>query len=257
MISLASDKFSSLHIALFCAGAALGGSALAQATPDSQWHGAVSVGGAAASSNTSSQAFNALVNGTRESAEDKISIYSLANYGSSKANGVTSRTSQLFRLGGRYDRNLSDTLFAFGGGEFETNKIQNISSRYALNTGLGYKVIRTPDMSFDVFGGVGYAGTKFVTTTPPASSSVKGAQLLLGEESSHKLSATSSVKQRFVYYPGQSDIGNRSTFDVSLATVISGAWTLNVGAGLTYNSKPSTGFKTTSSLVTFGFGYKY
>jgi len=257
MSSIFSKKPSFLQITLFCVGAIVSGSSFAQAMPDGQWHGVISVGGAAASSNTSTQTFNALANGSRETTADKISIYSLANYGNNKTNGVSVRTSQLLRLGGRYDYNLSNTLYAFGGGDFETNKIQNISSRYGLNAGLGYKVVRSADMSFDVFGGVGYSDTKFVTTTPPDASSIRGVQLLLGEESSHQLSKTSTVKQRFVYYPGQSVIGNRSTFDVSLATLISDAWTLNVGAGLTYNSKPSTGFKTTSSLVTFGFGYKY
>jgi putative salt-induced outer membrane protein len=210
------------------------------------------VGGAVASGTTSSRVLTANADGTRTTAADKLSVYGLVNNGRSQTNGVTTKTADLWRLGSRYDYNLSERLFAFGGGELEANKLQDLDSRLGLNTGLGYKVIREDAMTWDVFGGVGYSRSKYGSGITR-----KGAELVLGEESTHKLGQSSNFKQRLVYYPGQSDVGNRATLDAMLSTAIMGAWTLNVGGSARYNSKVPAGFKKTESLFTVGFGYKY
>nr|WP_315485933.1 DUF481 domain-containing protein [uncultured Undibacterium sp.] len=229
----------------------------AQTLQDNAWHGGISIGGSLASSNTSSQTFNVVANATKASKEDKLSFYSLINYGSNKVNNIKTNTAQLLRLGGRYDYNLSDNSFFFGGSELETNKIQNIDSRYAINAGAGFKLIKTDETNFDLFTGIGFSETQFGTTVPPSPTSKRGFEFLLGEESTHKISATSSIKQRWAIYPGTGDIGTRSTLDINLATVVANGWTLNAGAALSYTSKPSNNFKSTNSLITFGFGYKY
>jgi putative salt-induced outer membrane protein len=229
----------------------------AQTAQDNQWHGGVAIGGSYASSNTSTETLNIMASGTKASKEDKLNFNTVVNYGSNKVNDIKTNTAELFRLGGRYDYNLSDTSFFFGGAEVETNKIQNIDSRYAINSGAGYKVIKTDETNFDLFTGIGYSNTKFGTTIPPSITGKHGAEFLFGEESSHKISTTSSIKQRWVIYPGSSDIGTRSTLDIHLATVVANGWTLNAGTSISYTSKPSNNLKKTNSLITFGFGYKY
>lgn len=247
------------HYALAIAFCSLSFSQLisAQTLQDNQWHGGIAIGGSYASSNNVAQTFNLSANGTKATMEDKLGLYSVINYGSNTVNKVKTNTAQLLRIGGRYDYNMSANSFFFGGSELETNKIQNIDSRYSFNTGAGFKLIKTEDTSFDLFTGLGYSNTRFGITIPPSPSSKKGVEFLLGEESTHKLSNTSSVKQRLAIYPGSSDIGTRGTFDVSLATVVANGWTLNASAAVSYTSKPSNNFKRTNSLVTFGFGYKY
>lgn len=224
----------------------------AQTAPDGQWHGSVSIGGSAASGTTTSRVFTASADGTRATVADKWTVYGLINNGQSKTHGVTTKTAELWRLGTRYDYNLTDRLFAFGGGEAEANKLQELDLRLSANTGLGYKVIREDAMTWDVFGGVGYSRSKYDTGITR-----KGAELSLGEESTHKLGQSSTFKQRLVFYPGQNDVGNRATFDAALATQIVGAWTLNLGASARYNSKVPAGIKKTETLLTVGFGYKY
>jgi putative salt-induced outer membrane protein len=226
--------------------------AQAQTVTDGRWHGGMSAGGAVTSGNTSSQVLTLNADGAVATAKDKISLYGLTNYGRSKAGGITTKTAELFRLGGRYDYNLSDVLFAFGGAEFETNKPGGLDSRYALHGGLGYRVLRSPTVSWDLFAGLGYSGSDYTD-----GSTREGAELMLGEESAHKLSDSMTFKQRFVLYPGQSSVGVRSTFDAGLAWAVSGGWTLNLGAGMRYASKVPAGFKKTDTLLTMGFGYKY
>ncbi len=220
----------------------------AQSTPDGQWHGGISIGGAFASGNSSSKTLAAAADAVKETAADKITLYGLGNY--ARSAGTT--TADLLRLGGRYDYNLSERTFAFGGAEAETNKAGGVDSRYALTAGVGYKVVRTPVTSWDVFGGLGYSGSRFTD-----GSTRNGPVLLLGEESSHKLSESTSVKQRLVVYPGASRVGTRVNFDAGLATAISGGWTLNTGLAYRYASKVAPGLKKADTLLTFGFGYKY
>lgn len=229
----------------------------AQTKLDNLWHGNISIGGSYASSNTSSKTLNISANGTRATVEDKLGAYVLVNYGDNELNDVKTTTAELFRLGGRYDYNLSEKSFFFTGAEVETNKLQNVDSRYMINSGAGYKVINSDVTSFDLFTGLGYSQTNFGRTIPPTTDTRQGFEILLGEESSHQLSETSSIKQRFVYYPNTSKLGTRSTLDISLATVVADGWTMNAGLAMTYYSKPSEKYKKTNSLITFGFGYKY
>lgn len=228
------------------------GATQAQTTPDGNWHGGISLGGAVSSGNTTSQNLVGAGDAVRETKADKISLYGLVNYAKSKSAGVSTTTADQLRFGGRYDYNLTDRIFVFGGAESETNKAGGLTSRYALNGGAGYKVIRTADTSFDVFGGLGYSGVKFTS-----GDKANGVQLLLGEESGHKLSTSTTFKQRFVFYPGQGDLGNLATFDAGLATAIAGGWTLNTGLAARYASKVPVGVKKTDTLFTVGFGYKF
>ncbi len=252
---LSRHAFHCLAIAII--GASYHSAVQAQTVQDQMWHGGIAIGGSYASSNTVAQTFNLSANGTKASTADKLGLYAVMNYGSNTVNKVKTNTAQLVRLGGRYDYNLSENSFFFGGSEVESNKIQNIDSRYSVNAGAGFKLIKTAETSFDLFTGLGYSDTRFGTTIPPSPSVKKGVEFLIGEESTHKISATSNIKQRWAIYPGSADIGTRSTFDVSLATVVANGWTMNASAAVSYTSKPSNNFKKTSSLITFGFGYKY
>lgn len=231
---------------------ALGSAAVAQTPPDGRWHGGISIGGSAASGNTSSRALSITADTARATDQDKLSLYGLLNYGSNRTAGVSEKTAELYRLGGRYDFNLRPRVFLFAGGEGEANRPGGIDSRLVVNTGVGYRLLTEPTASWDVFGGVGYTDARFTD-----GSTRQGAELLLGEESSHKVGDSSTVKQRLVFYPGTSETGNRATFDTSLATAITGGWTLNTGLAVRYASKVAPGLKTTDTLLTFGFGYKY
>ncbi len=96
--------------------------AAAPVTPlDNQWHGGISIGGAAASGNASSFVLSGAADGVKATAQDKISLWGIANYGTSKNNGVKTTNSDSLRLGGRYDYNLTQRVFAFGTAEGETN----------------------------------------------------------------------------------------------------------------------------------------
>lgn len=224
----------------------------AQNTPDGRWHGGLSVSGALASGNSSSRTLAANTDASIATAEDKLSLYGIANYGRNKVDGIDTTTANLLRLGGRYDFNLGPQWFSFAGAEAETNKAGGVRDRYSLNGGGGYHLVKNDANSWDIFSGVGYTDTRLTD-----GNRANGAQVLFGEESSHKLSETTSLKQRLVYYPDGEELGDRATFDAGLATLISGGWTLNVGLSSRYASRVPVGTKKTDNLLTVGFGYKF
>ncbi|MDO9093567.1 MAG: DUF481 domain-containing protein [Rubrivivax sp.] len=233
-------------LALRCTAAA------AQSPPDGRWHGDIAIGGSSASGNTSATALNLRVETSKATDADKISLYALANYGTSESQGVRTRSADLARVAGRYDRNLDTRFFAFGGGEAETNRPGGVRSRLNANVGAGWRLLRSAAHNGNVFTGVGHSGTHFTD-----GSRRSGTEWLLGEETSHQLGESSTFKQRLVLYPGAREIGNRATFESGLATAIVGGWTFNAGLVLRYTSKVAPGLKKGERLLTFGFGYKY
>lgn len=219
---------------------------------DNQWHGSLSLGASATSGNTSSVTVSGTADASKADNIDKISLSALVNYGRSDASGTQTTTADQAWARGRYDYNLTPMWFAFGGAEVETNEVAGLSSRYGVNGGFGYKLIRSQTTSFDLFAGIGYAGVEYTD-----GAEANGVELLLGEESTHQLSDTTTLKQRFVFRPGQGDLGNVATFTAGLATAITGAWTLNLGLQVQYASEVPVGVKTTDTLLTAGFGYKF
>lgn len=171
--------------------------AAAQPQADGLWHGDISLGGSSSSGTSSATSLNLRAETVKVTDADKLSLNALINYGRSKADGVTTRSADLARAGGSYDRNLYERFFAFGGADGEMNEPDGVSSRLSVNVGAGWHMLRDETTSWDVFTGVGYAKTKFTDGT-----SRRGAEALLGEESTHKLGPSSTFKQRLVLYPG-------------------------------------------------------
>lgn len=227
--------------------------ARAQDRPDGLWHGDASLGGTLSRGNNDSLTLSVQGNLNRVTAADKIGLYGVGNYGRAKVDGERSTTADLLRVGGRYDFNLGENLFSFGAAEGETNKAgAGVSNRYSVNGGLGLHVLRSEDHSFDVIAGLGFTDTRFIDGETD-----RGAQALLGEESHHKLSETTSFNQRLTYHPSSGDLSTRVNFDANLATQIAGGWTLNTGLSSRYNSVVPEGLKKTDNLLTVGFGYKF
>jgi putative salt-induced outer membrane protein len=127
-----------------------------------------------------------------------------------------------------------------------------VRNRYNFNGGLGYHLVKDDGISWDSFSGVVYTTTRLTD-----GSKANGAQVLFGEESSHKLSETTTLKQRLVHYPGGGDLGDRATLDAGLSTQILGGWTLDLGLSSHYTSRVPVGTKKTDDFLTVGFGYKF
>ncbi|MDM0111200.1 DUF481 domain-containing protein [Variovorax sp. J22R133] len=219
---------------------------------DNQWHGGISLGGAISAGNSSTTVLSGAADATKATVQDQLSFWGITNYATSKSDGVKSTNANSLRLGGRYDYNLTEKIFLFGAGEGETNDVAGLKSRIGADVGAGYHVIRNADMLFDVYAGVGAARVAYTNGVTHS-----GGELLFGETSTHRLSSSTSFKQRLEIRPGGSGLGTLTTFDAGLSTAIAGAWTLNTGLQIRHATEVPAGRKTTDTLLTVGFGYKY
>lgn len=234
------------------------GAAWGQATvkPDGQWRYAVGAAASIASGNSDSKALSLNADGVRATAQDKLSLYAKALYGENEGD----TTANMIGLGTRYDRNITDRWFGFGTADYLRDRPANLSRRLSAGAGVGYHVIVSEPVRWDVFAGVGYAHDSYIDAVVVADelrTSYGRAELLIGEESTHKLTDTTSFKQRFVIYPNLSDTGEfRSTFDAGLAVAIDKTMSLTVTLGHRYNSDPGNGLEKSDVLLMTGISVK-
>jgi putative salt-induced outer membrane protein YdiY len=238
---------------------AAAGAAQAQATvkADGKMRSSIGLGASNASGNTRATNLSLNADAVRATDQDKVSLYGIAQY--AKSNGDT--TGEQFRLGGRYDYNLGTQWFGFGGLDIERNKFANLKLRNQLSGGLGYHLIKNDRTVFDLFGGVGFTADKYIAATRidgATRRSYNYASLVLGEESTHKLSDSTAFKQRLVLFPNLKNSGEyRATWDAGLSVAMSKAMNLNVGFALAHNSEPGPGRKSTDTLLTTGVSVKF
>lgn len=243
---------------LFAGGLVAAGPAAAQATlkPDGKWRHAVGLGLSYAKGNSDATTFTLNADGVRQRSYDKWSYYGKAL----RARSDSETTGEQIGMGTRYDRDLNARLFAFGQGDLLRDKLANLSLRSSVAGGLGYHVIRTDDLTWDVFAGLGYTRDSYVDRTAfdgRMRSSWGYAEVLLGEESNHQLTETASFRQRLVVYPNLSDSGEfRAQFDAGLAVAMSSRMSLTATLAYRYASLPGDGLKKGDVLFVTGISAK-
>lgn len=243
--------------AFVCSTAAAAVAAQATVKNDGKWRAALGVGASHAGGNTREASLSLTADAVRATARDKISLYGNAQY--ARSEGVT--TSDQGRLGGRWDDDLDAHWFGFVGLDFERNRFANVKLRGLASAGLGRHLLKSEDHGFDVFAGLGVSEDRYVEPTL-IDGRVRGAyryaSLLLGEESTHRLSESTSFKQRLALVPNLRNRGEyRANWDAGLAVAMSKTMNLNLGFALTHNSEPGPGRKSTDTLLTTGISVKF
>jgi putative salt-induced outer membrane protein len=234
----------------------------AENKPDGLWRGMGTAAFALTSGNTSSSSLLLNAETSRATEIDKISLGAIANYARSKnKDGVRETTSNKWGLFGQYDYNLTPELFAFGRLGFDSDKLIELNLRTSVAGGLGYKLVNTKEDTFTVFGGFGYTTDKYrvdQTVAGKTDTNFSRTSLYLGEESSHVLSPTVSLKQRLDLFPGLSgDKAFLAKFNAGLSVAMSSTLSLSVGLTDSYNSKPPVGVKKNDVGLFTGVNVKF
>jgi putative salt-induced outer membrane protein len=235
----------------------IAGTAFAQTAPkpDGEWRGGIGLSAAAARGNTETTNLGLNADAIRQSTNDKLGFYLQDIFASSKnAAGEKSLSAQIFRIGGKYDRDITDRLYGFGGIDFEHDKLAGVKQRILPQGGVGFHVIKSEPTTFDVFSGIAYNETKSYTDP-----TTRKAELLLGEESIHKISASTAFRQRLAIYAPFSDLSDkyRIQFDAGLTTAVIGGWNLVVNYTFRHNNAPPAGRKKDDSLLFTGLQYAW
>jgi putative salt-induced outer membrane protein YdiY len=232
-------------------------SAAATVKNDGKLRAALGLGASVSSGNSRTSNLSLSAQGVRATDQDRYTLYGTALR--NRAAGVTS--AEQLRAGLRYDHNLTPDVFAFGTVDLERDKLANLSLRGVAGAGLGYHLLRTPETTFDVYGGAAVNADRYVAATVVDGASrdrYSYASLLLGEESQHRLTDTTRVWQRLTVYPNLRNRGEfRASFGSGLSVAMSGSLNLTVGLGYAYNSEPGAGRRKGDTLLTTGVAVRF
>jgi putative salt-induced outer membrane protein len=219
---------------------------------DGLWRGSLTAGFSAAAGNTESTSFNVAAEGARARPTDKLAFYLSGLYGSKSNSGQSAKTANQIRGGTKYDHNLAESTFVFGALDLERDRLQELDLRSVVGAGFGTHVIKTRATTFDLFGGLTYNREQFFKETRDS------VELLLGEESAHKISDSTTFKQRFAFYPNLRDRGeHRAVLDASMVVAITASVGLQLTASDRYNSHPQPGIKSNDFLFLTGITVKF
>ncbi len=225
-----------------------------------QWVGLAGASLAAASGNTSSMALVVNLDLSRLTDEHKTSLSASINEAKNKADGESSTTAGKWSVAGQYDHNFTPDWFAFGKLGFERDRVIDLSLRTLSSAGVGTHVLRNDVHSLDVFGGLAYSRERYEvdkTIGGDVGQRFSSTAVLLGQESSHKLTDTVFFKQRLEYYRGLSgQLENLIRFNASLNVAMTKTLSLSVSLIDTYNSRPADGQKKNDALLLTGVNVK-
>ncbi|MDQ8023369.1 MAG: DUF481 domain-containing protein [Moraxellaceae bacterium] len=179
---------------------------------DGSWNGSLGLGFTLNRGNNNSTQGSLFGDATRSRVQDRAVFRGLAIRNSN--NGKT--TDDNSNLGGRYERNVTESAFGYGDLLFERDARQDLELRQSYSTGAGYRVFNTDRTQFNL-----YAGVAYVIEDNVVKPNESGVELQFGEDFAYALTDSSKITQRFIVVPksvGQG--GARYAFQIDLSTKI-------------------------------------
>jgi putative salt-induced outer membrane protein YdiY len=238
---------------LLCLGLSAGATAQTVSKPDGAWRGALGASVSAASGNNESVSAGLNADAVRQREHDKLVGFVQALYGRRETNGVSELTAGRFRAGTRYDRDISDLTYGFIGYDLEKNKLADLKWRHSPSVGVGLHLRKTETFTFDVF--AGYSHNREELYSGAKRSFDEG---MIGEETTHKISDSTSLRQRLTVFPNLTDSGEyRVVFDASLLMPLVERWNLTVNLSARYQSNPPLGVQKSDALLFTGLQYSW
>ncbi|MBO9687117.1 MAG: DUF481 domain-containing protein [Mitsuaria chitosanitabida] len=234
----------------------LTGHAQVTVKPDGQWRSLLTAGASVSSGNSDSTTVNLSGEAVKATDADKLSLNARAQY--VKSDDADSE--QRFAFGSHYQRDLNARIFGFGQFDALRDEPANLSSRYSVGGGLGYHVIKRDDLTFDVSGGLGYTAERYVA--PEIKDGVSrdrynNTELLVSEESMHKISDSTTLKQKLSVLPNLRNSGEyRAVFDGGVSVAMTKRLSLTATVSHRYDSDPGPGLKKGDTLFITGVSFR-
>lgn len=198
------------------------------------WSGTIDMGFSLTQGNSNTRTFTFGLNGTRETPNNKFSVYANGLHVNNANSGNDVTTAQSIWTGARYDININREWFAFSSSDFEYNKPQKLNLRAVLGGGAGYHAVKNEKADVDIIVGGTNNYENFSTGLQRNS-----AEVVLGKEVKYKMSPRVRFNERFILYPNVSNVGEfRALLDASVQTDINSWLGLHMTVGNRYNSQP-------------------
>jgi putative salt-induced outer membrane protein YdiY len=217
------------------------------------WTGGANVSFALTRGNSETKNLALAFTADRKTLRDHLGLYANSVYATNDAPAaVPSLTAKALQAGARYDHDISSKIFAFVGGDFQTDQLQQLDLRSVFSGGLGYHLIKSERTTLDLLGGGNYTREKYETF----SRNVAG--LTLGEELSTKLGANTALTEKLYFYPDLSETGEyRANFNFGTVTKINGWLGWQNSFGDIYVTNPPLGARQNDILLTTGLNFSF
>ena len=228
------------------------------------WSGMLDTGLALTRGNSATANFTLAAKAVRETPRDKLTVYGDYIFANNSSVPPAVTTANALDAGLRGDLNIRPRLFLFALTDFQTNQLQHLDLRSVFGGGLGYHLIKEPNITFDLFAGLTYDRDSFgaynlANPTPPPvllvipSSVQNSAEAVFGEEFGAKLSKRSTLSERFSFYPNLSHTGDyRFQLDSSISTQMKKWLSWQATFSDRYISYPPVGLKANDLLLSTG-----
>lgn len=122
------------------------------------WNGRGELGGFQATGNSRNTGITAAITLNRQGIDWRHQLTAQVDY--QRANGVTTREQFLVRY--EPNVNVSDNLYIYALAQYERDRFQGFSGRYAISGGMGYQAVKSDDVQLSLKAGPAYRVTEFV-----------------------------------------------------------------------------------------------
>lgn len=217
------------------------------------WSGFVTLSMAGSAGNAKTSSIATAASASRQAGKNKMGLYFNQVYASQSNVLPYGATANRISGGYRVDRDVNGRMFVFGTTDFDYDKFLDLDLRSVLGGGLGYHIWKSPNGFWDFNAGGVYNREKFGTGLIR-----KSGEVLLGEESSHKLFKSVKFYQKALLYPNLSETGEyRLNFDAGAAVPVFKWLEWSVGFSDRYLSNPIAGKKSNDLLYTTGIRFSF
>jgi putative salt-induced outer membrane protein len=219
---------------------------LAAASFIDNWKGEIELGGSRSTGNTKSTSFYGALSLDREGLSWQHSIKARLDFQRSNKNTTADRSRIIYQPSYK----VNDGMFVYGLGQYERDRFRGFSSRYTVSTGVGFTLISTPDVKFNIQGGP--AGRHVARINEADRTTAAGrASLALR----WKIAPTLSLNQDAAIYLEKGDTNGQST--TSLETRLLGKLKARFSYDVQYEDRKFTGREPldTISRATLVYGF--
>lgn len=238
-----------------------GPAALAQVTlkPDGQWRMLLTAGLNLNSGNTRTNALNLALDSVRATDSSKWSAAAQALYATNAGQTTGERVAVTTQYNGDIEPWRSSFAFVQAAGV--RDRPANLGERLSATTGFGLHLMRQTDQFWDVWAGVAVAREHYVRAVDidgrlRTRSTDTG--LVLAQESSLVLTATTKLRQKLVLLPSVRDSNLvRTEFDGEVSVAVSERINLSTGLRLRHTTKPAPGLRGLDAALVTGLAMRF
>lgn len=228
------------------------------------WSGLFDLGLSVTQGNSSTTSLTIAAKASRIVPQNKLTLYFTQVYGKDSAISPSITTANAIHGGVRDEFSLRPRVYVFAFTDFDEDALQNLDLRNVLGGGLGYRVLKSKNLQFDVFGGGSFDQEYFgsyqtANPAPPpplvtiAAMSRHDAEIVAGETLSGKVGPRTTFSEQMSIFPNLSSTGNyRVTFDANATTKLKTWLGWQVTFSDRYISDPPFGLKGNDLLLSTG-----